>query len=607
MSQVCVYTTLLGNYERINEQPVAAGLPIPFICLTDDPDLRSESWQMRLVQPAFRSDPVRSQRDLKIRPHIHLPEFARSLYIDNSVILEQPPDRLLEMGAAAPEGFVMPHHSFRQTVLDEFLEVAQLGLDDNNRVFEQLNHYLLNCPEVLEEQPWWTAIMVRDHTNPRLCRALELWALHVMRYSRRDQLSVNIALHLAGIQPEPLRIDNFKSQFHSWPHVQGRDPVRGKSNHATSLMPLPARLRLAEQRLAASGAETTTLRDEVARLQDEVARLKQQIEQSAAAFKELSAAYESVLHSTIWRLTGPLRRLLHRFPTLHSYLQRTPATGAPRRTSESPAQPTLSDAPHNISADTTSVPRDRVLGLAGNWIHVDPADTRGQQLIQAGGSLNPPTLVMWQMLLAEAGWTHVFDVGANYGEMLVNVKLPRGVEVAAVEPNPAIRARLERTLHDAGIAAEILDVAFSDASGMGRLRIDDTWSGTTRLARPDETGGVPVQTATLGSALQHAAVPLPAISALIKIDVEGDEANVLRGALEELAILGRFAVLVEVLHLPAEELDWIAQHFDIEMLRPDSPAKLVSVPRGQFAQMLADQAYYRQDVVLRRRAGESPR
>jgi hypothetical protein len=98
---------------------------------------------------------------------------------------------------------------------------------------------------------------------------------------------------------------------------------------------------------------------------------------------------------------------------------------------------------------------------------------------------------------------------------------------------------------------------------------------------------------------------LPAVSALIKIDVEGEEANVLRGAVEELAMLGRVAALVEVLHLPAEDLAWIERQFDIEILRLDLPEKLVRVPRGQFAQMLANEAYYRQDVVLRRRASES--
>lgn len=404
MSDVCVYTTLIGNYERLNEQPSAAGGRIPFICLTDDPTLRSESWQMRVVQPAFPTDPVRSQRDMKIRPHVYLTEFARSLYIDNSVILKQPADRLFEMGAASPEGFVMPHHSARQSVLDEFLEVAQLGFDDSNRVFEQLNHYLLDRAEVLQERPWWTAIMVRDHANPKLRRALEFWASHVMRYSRRDQLSVNMAMHLAGIRPEPLRIDNVESQFHSWPHMPGRERERGERDHRISMMPVPARLRLAEQRLAKSDAETIALQKKVANLQDEVVCRQKEIERSALAFKELHDAHDSVLRSTLWRLTGPPRRMMARHPTLHAYLQRLLRAGFRRRPSEPHVRTVVASAPDDQAAHLpTSVPCDRVLGPLGKWIHVDPADARAQHLLQAEGSLNPPTLAMWNMLLGEGG------------------------------------------------------------------------------------------------------------------------------------------------------------------------------------------------------------
>src|SRR5665647_394091 len=87
--RLCVFTTLIGQYEQLNEQPVAAQSGIPFLCLTDDPDLRSESWQIRPVSPVFGMDPIRSQRDFKLRPHLHLPDFDASIYIDNSVLLTQ--------------------------------------------------------------------------------------------------------------------------------------------------------------------------------------------------------------------------------------------------------------------------------------------------------------------------------------------------------------------------------------------------------------------------------------------------------------------------------------------------------------------------------------
>jgi hypothetical protein len=182
----------------------------------------------------------------------------------------------------------MPPHSIRDTVLDEFLEVLRLGLDENSRIFEQLNHYLLNCPEVLEERPWWAGFMVRDHRNLQLREALEIWTLHVMRYARRDQLSANVAFRAAGIQPLPLPIDHSESEFHSWPHARARDHRRGERDPTVSLMPLAARLRLAENRLQAYETDREQL-------------------------VKLSLAHERILSSTSWRLTEPLRNMVNWF------------------------------------------------------------------------------------------------------------------------------------------------------------------------------------------------------------------------------------------------------------------------------------------------------
>ena len=119
--KLCVYTALIGQYEQLNEQSVSAHSVIPFICLTDDPDLKSESWQIRQVSPLFGMDPIRSQRDIKLRPHIHLPGFDASLYIDNSVLLMQPPESIFARYFPT-SGISIPEHSFRDTTLDESVE-----------------------------------------------------------------------------------------------------------------------------------------------------------------------------------------------------------------------------------------------------------------------------------------------------------------------------------------------------------------------------------------------------------------------------------------------------------------------------------------------------
>jgi hypothetical protein len=262
--QLCVYTALVGDYEQLNEQPVAAGSAIPFICLTDDPSLTSATWQMRQVSPVFAMDAIRSQRVFKLRPHLHLSDFDASLYIDNSVVLTKTPELIFERYLAA-SGFCLARHSFRGTVLDEFLGVSRQGLDDQNRIFEQLNHYTAICPEVLMEKPFWGGIQLRDHRSPLVRAMLEIWLAHVLRYSRRDQLSVNLAFRQAGLMPDVMDIDNDASWFHSWPTAKGRrHEVRG-FQPGSAVIPAGARIRQLEQELGEQARQHEQAMDEQTR------------------------------------------------------------------------------------------------------------------------------------------------------------------------------------------------------------------------------------------------------------------------------------------------------------------------------------------------------
>ncbi|HWK12886.1 MAG TPA: glycosyltransferase domain-containing protein [Rhizobiaceae bacterium] len=253
--RICVYTVLTGCYERLNAQPVAAQSAIPFICLSDDPQLMADGWSVRQITPVFPQDPIRNQRELKLRPWLHLGDFDQSLYIDNSVILTATPEAIFERYGIGQSGLTLPHHSFRKTVMDEFLEVSLLGMDDQTRIFEQLNHYLVTDAEGLNEQPYWAAVLLRDHRNADMRRLMEIWWAHVARYSRRDQLSFNMACRIAGFTPQTMAIDNHQSWFHRWPVSEGRDRQRGPRNPATSLMPPATRIAVLEKELQTARLE----------------------------------------------------------------------------------------------------------------------------------------------------------------------------------------------------------------------------------------------------------------------------------------------------------------------------------------------------------------
>lgn len=274
MGRACVYTCLIGGYEALNEQPVAADSGLDFLCFTDDPGLTSASWRIVPHAPAFPLDPVRSQRVAKLSPQDLLPDYDVSLYIDNSVILKVPPEQVLARYLPAGTRAAMPGHSFRASVCDEFLEVIRLGFDDGPRVLEQLNHYLMSEPEALEAVPFWSAIILRRHHDPAVIAAMRLWLAHVLRYSRRDQLSGAVVMGRSGLDVARVEIDNLESWFHRWPVAEKRDrdafpfsPVKGQmpavvlaQEWQRTQSGLEQRIAGLEQALAAAQSEAGDLR-----------------------------------------------------------------------------------------------------------------------------------------------------------------------------------------------------------------------------------------------------------------------------------------------------------------------------------------------------------
>lgn len=219
MQNFCVYTAITGNYETLLEELPPNESKIPFICLTDNPQLRSDSWEIRYVPGFFSNDPMRNQRVLKIEPHKYLSDFDCSLYIDNSVKLIKDPseifDEIFKDKAAA---FFL--HSYRSTVYEEFIAVMRAGLDGIDRINEQLLHYEnSNCYEILFERPYWGGMIFRSHTDARVKYFSEVWIAHVLRYARRDQLSLNYALRVSGLLPFVIEYDIRDSDFHRWPRL----------------------------------------------------------------------------------------------------------------------------------------------------------------------------------------------------------------------------------------------------------------------------------------------------------------------------------------------------------------------------------------------------
>jgi hypothetical protein len=131
---------MFGHSEHFNDfHYKSAG--VDFICFTDDPNLSSAFWQIRLI-PRGDLDPARRSKELKALPHKFLPDYDWSLYIDNTVLLLMSPEDIFERYLApAPSPMACFRHPWRDCIYDEAEAVIAAEYDDPARVGRQMDLY----------------------------------------------------------------------------------------------------------------------------------------------------------------------------------------------------------------------------------------------------------------------------------------------------------------------------------------------------------------------------------------------------------------------------------------------------------------------------------
>ncbi len=130
------------------------------------------------------------------------------------------------------------------------------------------------------------------------------------------------------------------------------------------------------------------------------------------------------------------------------------------------------------------------------------------------------------------------DIGANIGQMTSLMRRRAGPKgrVHAFEPHPAVFAELEFNVREAspgaGQAPAVLhNFALSEADGVADLDVGEGWEGNRGLARVVTDNASPSRRTTqIQIKRLDSVLPADAQVGVCKIDVEGHELNVLKGA-----------------------------------------------------------------------------
>lgn len=215
MKKLVVYTVLTGSESKLRDPFVNSWSGFDRICITDDPQLRHESWEIRPVRD-LGIDAHRLSRHPKILAHEYFPDYEWSLYLDNTVSLKQNPLDILAVYEQQGCSFWSFKHPLRDCIYDEAEEVIRLDLDNEAVVRSQMDfysqrgypkHYGLNT----------NPFMLRKHNDQAVVDFSKIWFSHILRYSRRDQLSFNFVAALCGLDHRPFNGSVSENSYMHWP------------------------------------------------------------------------------------------------------------------------------------------------------------------------------------------------------------------------------------------------------------------------------------------------------------------------------------------------------------------------------------------------------
>jgi FkbM family methyltransferase len=187
-------------------------------------------------------------------------------------------------------------------------------------------------------------------------------------------------------------------------------------------------------------------------------------------------------------------------------------------------------------------------------VPLDCSDVGERRLYEGGYHAAERSLVT---ALVGLGGT-VLDVGANIGlfTFLAAALVGENGRVHAFEPNPPTFDRL-RTAAGAARQVTLHAIALSDEPGVGTLDLQPDHFGATAL-RTDDSGDASVVVSTVDSIAEREGL---GDVDLMKIDVEGEEERVLRGA-DALVRGGRVAHMIVEMHPDRHSTGWLNEWLD---------------------------------------------
>lgn len=197
-SRIAVYTCITGNYDRPIE-PIYVPENVDFYIVTDmeiDPASAWKKIDINAIEQIKDFDNTRKARYVKTHPHVFFENYEYSIWVDsNFKVIGDLSKYIRYVGKVVP--FASNWHPARNCIYKE-VDACILRKKDNAKLLREQVDYYRSQGFPKEFGLIETNMIIRKHADTKCVALMEAWWNEMVRWSKRDQLSLPYVIWKQG-------------------------------------------------------------------------------------------------------------------------------------------------------------------------------------------------------------------------------------------------------------------------------------------------------------------------------------------------------------------------------------------------------------------------
>jgi len=205
-----IYTSVFGCTEENNYHLHEPDVPLvgwDFICFTDNPNFKSDLWDVKLVKPLYE-DGARNAKRYKLKPHVFLKEYDISVWHDIEVKITKDINSVVT-GMLTGNNLAILNHELcgrtvsgdlnvRKCVYEEAKFIQWLGDNNPKKIYKDNMDIIHTQVDRYRKEGYpennglaRTTVMFMRHNEDDVKQQMDTWWEEMKYGSRRDQISFN--------------------------------------------------------------------------------------------------------------------------------------------------------------------------------------------------------------------------------------------------------------------------------------------------------------------------------------------------------------------------------------------------------------------------------